>query len=106
MPGTQSAPSGCCAFAPSPDESMRKCDAGLQSSKCHWPKPAKFPPTPASPNPPSKETLASGPNPELDPPPETPLLDPVPTTPLLDPPLAGPDLSHRCSAGRDVGGKA
>src|ERR1700733_3159484 len=37
MPGTHDAFSACWAVAPSPDESMRKCDLGEQSSKCHCP---------------------------------------------------------------------
>ena len=37
MPATQSALSACCALAPKPDESARKCEVGEQSSKCQKP---------------------------------------------------------------------
>ncbi len=93
MPATQSAPSACWALAPMPDESMRKFDVGLQSSKCHWPKPPTFSPTPPSP----KTTPLSGgktplllllPPPPLLPPMPVPELEPV--TPLLDPPKPPP----------------
>ena len=39
IPGTHAAFSACCAFAPKPDESIRKCEVGEQSSKCQKPNP-------------------------------------------------------------------
>src|SRR5450432_4469040 len=67
MPATQSAFNACCALAPKPEESAKKCDFGEQSSKCQKPKlpplPGSLPPEPAL----APPTLTGGaPPPELE----------------------------------------
>src|SRR6266536_2313396 len=74
IPGTQELFSACCAVAPFPDESMRKCDVAEQSSKRQNP---DGPPT----TPPS--------TPKLPPTPAVPV--PVVMVELVDPPVVVPN---------------
>src|SRR5262245_41711114 len=69
IPGTQLRLSACCAWAPFPDESMRKFELGEQSSK------RQNPDGPLGPTPPSNEPL----------PPEPPAPAKLPPTPTLPP---------------------
>src|SRR6478609_1853361 len=88
IPATQSALSACCAFAPRPDESIKKCDVGEQSSKCQKPKPPSVPGSvePASPiGPPPKPAFPLPPVLDLPPIPVPPVLPlpPIPVPPVL-----------------------
>src|SRR6478735_1269609 len=93
IPATQSALSACCAFAPRPDESIKKCDVGEQSSKCQKPKPPSVPGSvePASPiGPPPKPAFPLPPVLDLPPTPVPPVL-PLPPAPEPALPALPPD---------------
>src|SRR6185312_1146836 len=74
-PGTQAALSGCVALAPNPEESIRKCEVGEQSSKCQKPEPPPPPEMPPDPICPPK------PEPPVATPPSPPGIPPIPTLP-------------------------
>src|SRR6478735_6968264 len=110
MPATHAAFSACCALAPSPEESTKKCELGEQSSKCQRPNPPSEPglPSPPSPSPASPPLPTAPPLPAVPAPPPllapalpgAPATDTEPPLPVLPPPptpttgpLFGPELS-------------